>query len=382
MALGFRLSPSRRVFAGFAIYAHSMGSIFPRLGDVQAGMGVTKAELGMGLIGAPIGTLIALTFATPWLERIGFRRALMTLIPVIALTYAIAVRAPDPFWFFMLLLPVGMTIGCVEIILNIEADRTEHMLGYRIMNRSHAFWSIGFFVAGGYGAQMAGWGISPEWHLALNVPLVVVAVILFLGHYEPSPPRPGSAEKTPRFAAPSAPILLLVLVTVPAMLLEGASMDWSAIYMRDLFAAPPFLAGIAVACFAAAQATTRFFADGVVDRYSPAAVARVLFVVLGAGCLAVTFSPWPWLSLLGFAAMGMGTSAIFPLAMSAAAQRTDRPAAINVAALAQFSFTIFLIGPPLLGHVAEDFGLRVAFGLGLPLILVSLATAGALGRRG
>lgn len=378
MGFGLRLTPARRVFAAFAIYAHAMGSIFPRLGDVQMGMGVTKAELGMGLIGAPIGTLIALTFATPHLERIGFRKALLTFIPLIALTYALAVRAPDPLWFFILLLPVGMAIGCVEIILNIEADRTEHLVGFRIMNRSHAFWSIGFFAAGAYGTQMAGWGISPAAHLTLNVPLVALAVVLLLGQFQPSPPRPGTGAKAPRFALPSLPILVLVVVTIPAMLLEGASMDWSAIYMRDIFAAGPFVAGIAVAFFAAAQAATRFFADGIVDRFSPAVVARVLLLVLGAGCLVVTFSPWAWLSLLGFAAMGMGTSAIFPLAMSAAAQRTDRSAAINVAALAQFSFTIFLIGPPLLGHVAESGGLRLAFGLGLPLILASLWTAGAL----
>ena len=382
MAFGIQLSPSRRVFASFAIYAFAMGNIFPRIGDVQTQMGVTTGALGLGLIGAPIGTLVALTFATPLLERIGFRRALLTCIPLVALLYAIAVRAPDPLALFFLLMPVGMVIGCVEIIVNTEADRTEHLLGYRIMNRSHAFWSIGFFAAGLFGAQMAAWGVSPQLQLALNVPIVAGAVALCLWDYQPSPPRPGAgAAAAPHFAAPTAAIMLLVVVTIPAMLLEGASMDWSAIYMRDTFGAGPFLAGISVACFAASQAVMRFFADGFVDRYSPAAVARVLFLVLLAGCLVVSFSPLPYLSLAGFAAMGMGTSAIFPLAMSAAAQRHDRSAAINIAALAQFSFMMFLLGPPLLGHVAQSFGIRTAFGLSLPLILISLATAGALGRR-
>ena len=383
MALGLSLSPSRRVFASFAIYAFAMGNIFPRIGDVQLQMGVSTGALGLGLIGAPVGTLIALTFATPLLERIGFRRALLACIPLVALFYAIAVRAADPAMLFVLLVPVGMVIGCVEIIVNTEADRTEHLLGYRIMNRSHAFWSIGFFAAGLYGAQMAAWGVSPQVQLALNVPIVAGAVALSLWDYQPSPPRPGAgAAAAPHFAAPTAAIMLLVVVTIPAMLLEGASMDWSAIYMRDTFGAGPFLAGIAVACFAASQAAMRFFADGFVDRYSPAAVARVLFLVLLAGCLVVTFSPLPYLSLAGFAAMGMGTSAIFPLAMSAAAQRHDRSAAINIAALAQFSFMMFLLGPPLLGHVAQSFGIRTAFGLSLPLIALSLLTAGALGRGG
>ncbi len=382
MAFGFPLSAPRRVFASFAVYSFALGNIFPRLGDVQHAMGVTTGALGLGLIGAPIGTLISLTFATPHLERLGFRRALLVALPLLAVLYAIAVHAPSPFALFFLLIPVGMTIGCIEIIVNTEADRTEYLVGYRIMNRAHAFWSIGFFTAGLFGAAMAALGISPQLHLLIVIPIAAAAMVLCLHDYQPSPPRPGlSAEAAPHFAAPTPAILILVVVTISAMLMEGASMDWSAIYMRDSFAAGPFLSGIAVATFAVSQGATRFFADGFVDRHSPAEVARTLFYVLLGGCLIVTLSPWPYGSLAGFAAMGVGTSAIFPLAISAAAQRQDRSAAVNIAALAQFSFMVFLLGPPLLGFVAEHFGIRSSYGIGLPLIVLSLATVAALGQR-
>ena len=377
------LSPAHRVFAGFALYSFAMGNIFPRLADVQTGMGVSTAALGLGLIGAPIGTLISLTFATPHLERIGFGRLLPPFLPLLAMLYAVAVHAPSPLILFICLVPVGVLIGCIEIMLNAEADRTELVLGRRIMNRSHAFWSIGFFMAGLFGAQMAAFGLSPQLHLALVVPLVAVGSYAALSSYVPSRARGGIAGgDAPHFVAPTAAILLLVLVTVPAMVLEGASMDWSAIYMRDAFGAEKFWQGIAVAAFAVLQGLARFFADGVVEKTSPAAVARVLFLALGLGCVIVVTSPWPLLSLVGFAAMGLGTSAIFPLAMSAAAQRTDRSSALNIAALAQFAFMLFLIGPPLLGSVAAHWGIRMAFGISLPLVVVSFLTAGALGKRG
>ena len=303
-------------------------------------------------------------------------------MPLLALLYALAVHAPSPLILFLLLVPVGAVVGCIEIMLNAEADRTEQLLGRRIMNRSHAFWSIGFFSAGLFGAQLASFGVSPQLHLALVVPLIAVASHLALRGYVPSPARTGVAgHDAPHFAAPTAAILLLVVVTMPAMLLEGASMDWSAIYMRDAFMADKFWQGIAVSSFAVAQGLMRFYADGVVERFSPAALARVLFLFLLAGCLTVVFSPFPLLSLAGFAAMGLGTSAIFPLAMSAAARRTDRSSALNIAALAQFSFLMFLAGPPLLGFVANEMGIRSAFGISLPLIAVSLLTADALGRR-
>lgn len=374
------LSPAHRVFAGFAIYSFSMGNIFPRIPDIQQAMGVETGALGFGLIGAPVGTLFALTFATPLLEKIGFRRALLAAIPLLTLLYAIAVQAPTPMTLFLLLIPVGLTIGSIEIMLNLEADRTEHLVGYRIMNRAHAFWSIGFFSAGLFGAAMAQIGLSPQLHLALIVPLAVLGVATCLRDYVPSPPRPSlNSEHAPRFASPTPAILVLVAVTISAMLLEGASMDWSAIYMRDVYRATPFMQGFVVATFAFSQAATRFFADSFVDRSSPANVARALLGVLLIGCLMVYFSPTELLSLIGFALMGMGTAVIFPLAISAAAQRHDRAASTNVAALAQISFTVFLLGPPLLGYVAQHFGIRASFGIGLPFIAISLFTAGALG---
>jgi MFS family permease len=101
--------------------------------------------------------------------------------------------------------------------------------------------------------------------------------------------------------------------------------------------------------------------------------------VLGLGVLLAFVAPVAPVAYLGFALIGVGSSALFPLAMSAAAQLTDRPAAINVAALAQFSFTAFLLGPPLLGFIGEHFGIQWVFGVGLPVVLLGLCTAHVLG---
>jgi MFS family permease len=382
MKFGLDLPPQQRVYAGFFVYSFCMGSLPPRLPDLQRMMQVEEGPLGFGLIGAAAGTLVSLGFFGPILERIGYRRSILTLIPLLALLYAIASFAGGPLAFFLLLFPVGIVIGGIEIILNLEADRTEHMIGHRIMNRAHAFWSFGFFSAGIISALVAQSGLSPQIHLFLMVPLVIVGVALILGRFDPAPHRTGTSdEKPPQFAAPTMAIMALVAVTLSAMIMEGAGIDWAAIYMRDVFAVPPFLSGFAVALGAGAQAVTRFFADPFVERYSPTTVSRVLLRVLGVGVLLVFFAPSDWLALVGFALMGVGTSVIFPLAMSAAAQLTDRPAPTNVASLAQISFVAFLLGPPLLGYVAEHFGIRWSFGVGLPLVILSIVCARALGTK-
>ena len=303
MNIGLNLAPQHRVFGTFAAYSFCLGNIFPRLPDIQHAMGVEEGALGLGLIGTPLGTLVSLTFATPLLERIGYRRALMALIPLLALFYAFASFAPNPLTFFILLLPAGLAVGCIEIIINLEADRTEQLIGRRIMNRAHGFWSIGFFAAGLFGGFIAQLGIPPGIHLLLVVIPMAIVVAMILGKFEPAPARTGgNTDASPRFAAPTLGIMVLVLVTLAAMVMEGAYMDWSAIFMTKEFVSPPFLAAMAVALGAGAQAITRFFADGFVERYSPTLVARVLLSVVGIGILMVFFAPAEWVALAGLCA--------------------------------------------------------------------------------
>ncbi len=108
---------------------------------------MAEGALGLALIGTAAGTLVSLTFAPTMIEKIGYRRTLLAAIPLLAVLYALAVWATGPVQLFLLLLPVGLTIGCIEIIINVEADRVGHALGRSVMSRAHAFWSFGFFSA-------------------------------------------------------------------------------------------------------------------------------------------------------------------------------------------------------------------------------------------
>jgi MFS family permease len=376
MKFGFNIAPHHRIFAAFFFHAVAMGSIFPRMADIKQHMGVGDQTLGLSLIGVPAGTLLALTFATPMIERIGFHRTLTFSIPLVAIGYALAVHATLPVLFFLCLMPIGFLMGCTEIVLNTEADRVEHFLKKRIMNRAHSFWSFGFFGAGLSGAAMAHLDFSPQLDLAIIAPIVTIAVLFSLAKFTPAPTRVVENDiARPLFSLPSLAILALVAVTISAMLMEGAGIDWSAIYMKTIFNSGPFVVGIAVATVTLSQAIARFFADGFIETHSPVSVTRILAIVLLLGCTIVFFTISPCLSLFGFALIGIGCSAMFPLAVSAAAQMTDRPSAINVASMVQTSFMIFLLGPPLLGTVGEGLGPQWIYGIGAPLAVLSFFTA-------
>ena len=118
--------------------------------------------------------------------------------------------------------------------------------------------------------------------------------------------------------------------------------------------------------------------DPVVDRYSPRGVAGALLGIAIMGLILVAAAPHPYVALFGFALTGIGCSSIYPLAISAAARRTDRPASVNVAALGQTTFVVFFAGPPLLGFVAKHFGIRFSYWVVVPLLLMALFSTKAL----
>ncbi len=310
-------NPHQIVFVGFFIYAFSLGAMFPRLDDIQTSLEIDKAELGLLLLCIPLGLQITLLFADRLVKAISLKNVICLGIPSICFTQFAAVAVNQIAFFAFFLIICGAFVAVVEVAINLEADRVEHALGSRIMNRSHAFWSIGFFSAAVVGALFSQFKVMLEIH--------------FL----------------------------------------GASIDWSVIFMREIHSASPFISGFSLAMAAFSQALVRFFGDNLLNKFGPIliSVASLFFMFLG--IFLVVLSNSSTLAILGFLFLGAGSAVIFPMAISIAASRSDRPAETNVASLTQFAFGMFLLGPPILGFVGEAYSLRWSFSLCIPLLILS-----------
>lgn len=376
------LLPHQRIFLCFFMFAFTLGAMLSRMPDLQRMIGVTESELGLTLIGMSIGALISLTFASPFVARLGARKTAYVTIMGTALCYALVPFMPTAPAVFAVLFVAGLLAGALEINLNVETDRLEAQLGRSIMNRSHGFWSLGFFVTALIGAGVRQAGISMQLHLGVAVAVTLVVAAFVIAGISNAPERADAhADPAPLIAFPTLGLLPFCMLGIAAFLVEGSGIDWSAIYMRDVFAVEPFIGGLGLTLFAFFMAMTRLFIDPVVDRFGPRAVAATLLALSALGVLLVGVAPIPSLALVGFALMGLGCSAVYPLAVSATAQRTDRPAAVNVAALGQVTFVVFFLGPPLLGFVAEHFGIRNSYLVVMPLIVLALFSVSALAGR-
>lgn len=377
-----KIAPQHRIYACFFLFAFSLGALLSRLPDLQVQLNVSHSQLGLTIIGMSIGSLISLTFSAPLIEHLGARATAFITVLGTATIYAVLPWLPSAEWVFAGLFLAGLLAGALEINLNVETDRLEAQYGRNYMNRAHGMWSLGFFVTALLGASLRQAGMSTQLHMLLAVTAVFIAGIWMMSGMVNAPHRPNMhTGDTPRIAFPHWGLLPLCMIGIAAFLVEGAGIDWSAIYMRDVFAVEPFIGGLGLTLFSGFMAATRLMADPIVERFGPRHTAMGLLALAALGALAVGLAPTPWVALTGFTLMGIGCSAVYPLAVSAAAQRTDRPSAVNVAALGQVTFIVFFLAPPLLGFVAEYLGIRNSYLVVLPVILAGLVASRALGTR-
>ena len=364
-------NPHQIVFVGFFIYAFSLGAMFPRLDDIQTSLEIDKAELGFLLLCIPLGLQITLLFADRLVRAISLKNVICLGIPSICFTQFAAVAVNQIAFFAFFLIICGAFVAVVEVAINLEADRVEHALGSRIMNRSHAFWSIGFFSAAVVGALFSQFKVMLEIHFLLVCGIAFLISKIIFEDYIVASPRHTNVTKIKKFSLPTGPIFVMVLFTMSAMLVEGASIDWSVIFMREIHSASPFISGFSLAMAAFSQALVRFFGDNLLNKFGPIliSVASLFFMFLG--IFLVVLSNSSTLAILGFLFLGAGSAVIFPMAISIAASRSDRPAETNVASLTQFAFGMFLLGPPILGFVGEAYSLRWSFSLCIPLLILS-----------
>lgn len=369
-----------RIYICFFLFAVALGALLARMPDLQFALQVDKSELGLTLIGMAIGALISLTVSSPLIERLGPKiTAYFTVIGTSA-CYALVPWMPGPAGVFAVLLAAGMLAGALEINLNVELGRIEAATGRSVMNRAHGCWSLGFFVTALAASFIRQSGVSMQVHLGVTLLAVIVFGWVAIRGLEAAPVDATHLpeEKAPAFAFPTVGLLPLCLIGIAAFLVEGAGIDWSAIYMRDVFQSEPFVGGLGLTLFTFFMALVRMVADPIVERFGSRAVAASLLVLSAIGIAAVGLSPHPAVALFGFALMGAGCSAIYPLAVSAAAQRRDRAPHVNVASLGQVTFIIFFFAPPLLGFVAEHAGIRASYFICLPLVVGALFCVPAL----
>ncbi|CAM5558501.1 MFS transporter [Streptomyces badius] len=364
------------VAAVFTVHGAVTGSFATRVPWIQDHAGVSAGQLGLALAFPAIGASIAMPLAGRISHRFGARTALRGLLTLWTLALILPALAPNLITLCAALFVYGATAGMSDVAMNALGVEVENRLDKSIMSGLHGMWSVGALAGSAAGTVAAHTATDARTH-HLVAALVLTTLGLIACRNVLDIQSRTDEEPPPRFTLPPKSALVIGAVGFCAVFAEGASLDWSAVYLRDVLDSSDGLAAASTTAFALMMAVARIAGDRIVDRFGAVRTVRTGGVVATAGGLLVVFSPSPAVAMCGFGLLGLGVAVVVPLAFAAAGRSGPNPSQ-PIAGVATITYTSGLIAPSAIGSLAEATSLVVSFGVVTVLALGLVLGAGVL----
>lgn len=363
------------VAAMFFVNGVGWASWASRLPAFRERLELSDGLLGLALLGATVGLFVSVILTSALVARFGSRLvtvgaglAMMVVLPLIG-------WASTQVWFAAALVAYGVTNGALDLASNAQAVGVERHARRSMLAGIHAFFSAGAIVGAGTAALLAAAGVPVEIHLTATAVLSALVVIAVAPALSSDPP---SVSTGPAVALPRGPLLGLGALAFCVLLAEGAVFDWSAVYLSSVAGAGPAVAAVSLAVFQLTMTIGRLLGDRLAVTVGAVRLVRwgALAGIVGLGGAIVL--PNVPSALIGFAILGLGLASAFPLTLSAAARTSRVPTPTALAATTASGYTGFMVGPPLIGFVAELTDLRVAMCVVIACLALAMLLSGRL----
>lgn len=364
-----RYFPANRIAVSglFFLNGSFVGSWAPRIPEFASRLSLSESQLGMMIVCFGIGSLILMPIAGFVIAHVGTSRSLKTATLLFIPTTLLLALAPSIWTGAIAIFLFGGLTGAMDIAMNANAVEVEKSMRRAIMSSCHAFWSLGAFLgatAGGFLIETIG-VVGHALLLVCAAIAGVAAVWRSILHDQPHP-----TEVRQKVRLPLSPLPWLIgLMALFSMIPEGATLDWSALYLREELGASLPLSGFAFGAFCATMAIMRFAGDHIRDRFGAVRTLRISTILAIVGMLIAGFAPNAYLAILGFAVCGIGIANMVPIAISAAGNLPGfaQGVALSVATVMGYSGSLFV--PSSIGFVAEYTSFSLVFSI-LPALLV------------
>jgi MFS family permease len=362
------------VTAVFFLNGTAFSSLYARLPALQTDLQLSDPALGALLLATAVGLLLAQPAAAALAARRGSAGVTRASALGLAAVLPLPALAPTPVTLAAALAALGACNGALDVAMNAQGIAVERRSPRRVYASFHAALSFGA-VAGAAGAgAVAALGFSPAVHLAALAALLAGGALCAGRRL-----LPDAAALGPIVVAPSRALAALGVVAFCALLAEGAVFDWSAVYLRRSLEAGEAMAAAGLAAFSLTMGLGRLTGDRLADRVGPVALARGGAALAGTSFAVALLAASPPAAIAGFALLGAGLAAVFPLALAAAAARTAHaPTAPAIAAVSTAGYLGLVCGPPTIGLLAGAVGLVGALGVLVALCAVVVLLGGAV----
>lgn len=367
-----------RIRAVFFLQPVALGAWFPRIAEVQTRLDIGEAELAIALIGMPTGLLLTLLVGDRIASRIGVQRLLMLSLLAFIILMPLPVFMPSVATLFAALALVGSALALVELSMNVTADEIERAGDKLIMSSCHGFWSSGILFGSLLSWGFASVGFNPATSLTVVSALTLLPAVWFASGLPKASKTHDAADTADSGQKPGLALIVVCVFALGISMTEGAMADWSSVYLTKVFETTPAMAGFGYSLFAAMVAVGRFSGDFLRARFDMTLLALCSCLLAAGGVVLLTIAPHYLIAGVGFIMVGLGVSIGFPFAVTAAAQKPGKSPAANVAVMTQIALLGFLIGPLVIGFVAEVAGMRLGLLMLLPALLLSAMLARGL----
>lgn len=374
------LRQSRAPAAGLVAIGLFWGAFAGWLPDIKSRAGVSDAEFGALMMLSAVGGMTAMSLA-PRLRRY-FGHG---LLPASGLAVAVVALFPaligSRFELGLVLLLLGMTMSFCDILSNIRISEIEARVGYSLMNLNHALFSFALALSAGLMGVARQVGI-PHWVTVIVVSLAILALVPLMRRRRPRLPGAEDDASKLGIAAPWLIVLPGAAILWLCFLAENGTESWAAIHIERTLGAEGGLGAFGPAMFALSMGIARMAGQWLAVVLGEVRLIAVSVIFATIGALLLAFAPGLGLALVGAAALGLGVAVVVPTANSLIGRTVpDSQRASAIARAWMIGFTGFFIGPPIMGLVSENLGLRVAFGLIAVLVAAILPCLWLLAQR-
>lgn len=380
--------PRRRFWSLFALYllpGLALASWVTRTPAVRDALGASTAEMGLVFFGLAAGSMAGVLAGTPLVRRVGTRATIaLTLALWIGGTFVIAagIAMTSAVLVGGGLTAFGLGLGCAEIGFNVDGTEVERTLGRPILPFLHGAFSLGTVAGGAVGIWLAAIRFPPELQLTAAGVIALVASLIGIrgipAGYAVDPGRAHESARRVSAAWRDPRVVRIALIVLVLALAEGTANDWLPLVMVDGHGLPESTSAVVYTAFAASMATGRLAGPAALGRFPRVGVVAASGCFAAAGLLGVMLAPSALLAFGAVVLWGLGAALGFPVSISAVAEGDPSSAPQRVGAVATTGYIGFLSGPPLLGLLGEQFGLRSSLGVVLVLVITAIVLAPAV----
>lgn len=331
-----------------------------RIPDIKTNLDMSPADLGTILFALPFGQLLIIPFSGKIVTRFGSHIVLFLATLFYGICLTTLGFATQSWQLAIGLVFFGITLNVTNIAVNTQGVYAEKLFKRTIMSSFHGMWSFAGFVGAMIGLLLVTFQFSPLQHF-LCVLILMILIIIFNYKYLIKVKESQPKIKAPFFAKPDKSLLLLGLVGFCSMVSEGVMFDWSGVYFKDIVKAPTNLIIMGYASFMIMMALGRFMGDAIILKYGRKLVLQVSGFLISLGLFLAVFFPFLVSCTLAFMMVGIGVATVVPTLFSIAGKNPNLPPGESITIVSSVSFLGFLIGPPIIGYIAEVFGLRFSF---------------------